>query len=259
MRINLRELIYSIGAIVKKLIILFALISSVCFADDALFGTPDNPQINGAAYDVHKPYIQPNQGYKDSSTVAANNTQEAEPVTPTKQIVVKQASNLHSDGVITDPKVERALNQAASGGKLSYVLDQAKKQNVPASVAIVPMVESNYNKNAVSPKGAGGAWQLMPGTANDYGLSSKDRFDFERSTKAAIELLNNLHEQFGDWLLAFAAYNCGAQCVINALKKNPDAKTIDDLSLPNETIAYVHKIIAFNQVISGLENVSKKN
>ena len=96
----------------------------------------------------------------------------------------------------------------------------------------------------------------MEGTASDYGLSSKDRFDFNRSTDVAVQLLHDLHEQFGNWPLTFAAYNCGAQCVINALKRNPDAKDIDELSLPNETKQYVHKIVQWTQLIAGLDKVN---
>ena len=250
----------------KFLAVLLMTISMACFADEDGLGTPDHPQIDGAAYDLHKPYIEPNQGYSVATPASGVSNQDSPsrqqtyPANSSKQIIIKQNNNMASDNWTTDPayvsKVERALKQAASGGKLSYVLDQAKQKQVPVSVAIVPMVESNYNKNAVSPKGAGGAWQLMPGTANDYGLSSKDLFDFQNSTKAAIELLKDLHSQFGNWNLAFAAYNCGSQCVINALKKNPDAKSFDELSLPAETKAYVHKIIQFNQVIAGLDNAS---
>jgi membrane-bound lytic murein transglycosylase D len=98
----------------------------------------------------------------------------------------------------------------------------------------------------------------MPGTANDYGLNSKDRFDFNSSTDVAIQLLNDLHQEFGNWALAFAAYNCGSQCVINALKKNPKATDIDELSLPTETKNYVHKIVQLNQLIAGLDNTNNK-
>ena len=250
--------------LVRKLIVLL-LLAQVCFADDGrntapMYGTVDSPQINGVAYDVHKPYIEPNEG----NQVAAKQTGSVVVEPKAKQIMARPASsatqslNFKSDSWASDTKVERALKQAASEGKLSYVLDQAKKANIPASVAIVPMVESNYNKTAVSPKGAGGAWQLMPGTAGDYGLSSKDRFDFTSSTDVAIQILDDLHSQFGNWALAFAAYNCGSQCVVNALKKNPEAKDIDELALPNETKQYVHKIVQLNQLIARLDNGNKQ-
>ena len=225
-----------------KKLILSLLVINVSFAD-ALYGTIASPQINGVNYDIHQTYIEPNQGYQ-----AQTNSSQ--------QIIVKTAevkSNFKSDSWATDSKVEKALKQAASEGKLDYVLNEAKKSNVPASIAVVPIVESNYNRNAVSAKGAGGAWQLMPGTASDYGLSSNQRFDFNSSTKAAIQMLNDLHNEFGNWALAFAAYNCGSQCVRNALKQNPAATDIDELDLPKETKDYVHKIVQLNQVIAGLD------
>lgn len=250
----------------RKISLLFLLIAAkACFASDgaAMYGTADNPQINGAYYDVHQAYIEPNPGYRVKQNSSALTQADMQP----KQVMVRAATesvkspstqvkkpiDFKSDSWASDPKLERVLKQAASEGKLSYVLDQAKKANVPASVAIVPMVESNYNKTAVSPKGAGGAWQLMPGTAGDYGLSSSERFNFTSSTNVAIQILDSLHQKFGNWALAFAAYNCGDQCVVNALKKNPHAKDIDELSLPKETKQYVHKIIQLNQLIAGLD------
>ena len=243
----------------SKLIILLSLVIGYCFADNgALYGTPDNPQINGSSYDIHRVYIEPNSGFQPKEQLASNND-SSEPkaqtrvVVKSKQTVKQPPINFKSDSWASDSKVEKVLKQAASEGKLSYVLEEAKKAKVPATVAIVPIVESNYNKNAVSPKGAGGAWQLMPATASDYGLANSDRFDFNMSTQAAIQLLNNLHNEFGNWALAFAAYNCGETCVKNALKKNPNATDIDDLSLPRETKDYVHKIVKLNQIIAGLD------
>jgi Transglycosylase SLT domain len=249
----------------KKLLILLLMtnLASVCLAASdavsAMYGTAENPLINGVPYDIHKAYIEPNEG----SVLGTNSSVPVK--SSSKQIIVqavgasfKQPANLKSDDWATDTKVEQVLKQAASEGKLSYVLDQAKKANVPASVAILPIVESNYNKTAVSPKGAGGAWQLMPGTTNDYGIKAKDRFDFNSSTDVAIQLLNDLHQEFGNWALAFAAYNCGSHCVINALKHNPGATDIDELSLPTETKNYVHKIIKLNQLIAGLDSINNK-
>lgn len=220
-----------------------------------MLGTPSRPLINGVAYDGGKPFLEQNQG-SIVAKPANDNTNDTVQITD-KTIVVKSLNpvknNFKTDTWATDEKVEKALHQAAGDGKLSYVLGQAKQKNLPASVALVPIVESNYNSKAVSPKGAGGAWQIMPNTAKGYGMESKDRFDFNNSTKLALQILTDLHQQFGNWALTFAAYNCGSQCVINALKKNPSAKDIDDLSIPNETKSYVHQIMNLNNIISGLK------
>ena len=252
-----------------KRVVLLVLLSKLCFAADdgqELYGTTDNPQINGVTYDVHKAFIEPNAGFQPKVKQSDNPSQNNSDGESQKQIMVKplnhqkvsinQNSGFSSDAWASNSNVEKALKQAASEGKLSTVLAEAKKANVPASVAIVPIVESNYNKSAVSPKGAVGAWQIMQGTAADYGLSPSDRTDFNRSTAVAIQILNDLHSEFGNWALAFAAYNCGDRCVLNALKKNPNATSIDELSLPKETKDYVHKIVQINQIIAGLD---KKN
>ena len=246
----------------KKILIAVALAHiATCFADNVpLYGTADNPEINGVVVDIHKPHIETNPGYGTVAPAPVATTVSTETVSSSEVNGMssgihkqKKVNNMLADSWAHDSSVEKMLKQAASDGKLNYVLDQAKKANVPASVAIVPMVESNYNKKAVSPKGAGGAWQLMPGTANDYGLSYKDRFDFESSTQVAVQILNDLYKEFGNWALAFAAYNCGERCVTTALRKNPNAKDIDELAVPKETKDYVHKIIQLNKLIAGLD------
>lgn len=241
-------------------LLLSLLIMSYAYAS-TLYGTAANPQIDGQDYDVHQVYIEPNQGYHPQvqatpRTIASTENQSAKQYQVVVNSPKNQQLNFKSDSWATNSKVEKVLQKAASNGKLGYVLDQAKKSNLPASVAILPIVESNYNKDAISPKGAGGAWQLMPGTANDYGLSFNDRFDFNMSTQAAIGLLNDLYKEFGNWALAFAAYNCGSKCVKTALKKNPSATDIDELSLPRETKDYVHRLIHLNQVIAGLDKTN---
>ncbi|MEQ5205201.1 transglycosylase SLT domain-containing protein, partial [Providencia rettgeri] len=73
------------------------------------------------------------------------------------------------------------------------------------------------------------------------------------STKAALDLLENLNIMFGhDWELTLAAYNCGEGCVQNAIKKNEAAGLPTDfwsLQLPKETKQYVPKILALSQVL----------
>lgn len=248
----------------KKLILIILAVTCInCFADDesapiVRLGSADQPMINGVAYDVHKQYLEPNQGY-----VIADDSNNTKPSESPQQITSKQAitkvkSNFQSDTWATDERVEKALKTAANDGKLNYVLGQAQQKNLPATVAVVPIVESKYNPNAVSPKGAGGAWQIMPKTAAGYGVESKQRFDFQNSTDLALTILSDLHEQFGNWELAFAAYNCGSQCVINALKKNPNAKSVAELSVPTETKNYVNQIMQINTVLTRLSLNEKK-
>ena len=84
----------------------------------------------------------------------------------------------------------------------------AQRWNVSAALlAAQLMTESNFNPFAVSPAGAAGIAQFMPGTAAMYGLD--DPFDPERAIDAQAHLMSDLLGQFGDASLALAAYNAG--------------------------------------------------
>ncbi len=88
----------------------------------------------------------------------------------------------------------------------------ARRWNVSgALLAAQLMAESNFNPFAVSPAGAAGIAQFMPGTAAMYGLG--DPFDAEAAIDAQAHLMSDLLEQFGDTALALAAYNAGPGAV----------------------------------------------
>ena len=111
------------------------------------------------------------------------------------------------------------------------------------------MVESELQTRAVSRVGAAGPWQLMPATARILGLKINprhdERKDYYKSTRAAARHLKDLHEEFGDWLLVFAAYNSG-EGTVNAAIKQSKSKNFWMLRpyLPAETREYVDKYIA---------------
>lgn len=82
----------------------------------------------------------------------------------------------------------------------------------PDLVKAVALVESGLNPDAVSPKGAMGLMQLMPATAEQYGVT--DPFDPDQNLRAGTEHLAGLLDEFdGDLNLALAAYNAGAGAV----------------------------------------------
>lgn len=157
-----------------------------------------------------------------------------------------------SDKFSDDQNIKSILKNAAKDGKLAYVLQRAEQLKLPATVALIPMVESRYQTDAVSPKGAKGAWQLMANTAKDYGLESKDRENFTASTDAALHLLSDLHRKFGNWTLAFAAYNAGNRRVKCALVCNPYTEKINKLNLPLETKQYIAKLKMFYDAMTKL-------
>ena len=132
-----------------------------------------------------------------------------------------------------------------------------KAQGMPVEVLAVVKVESGGRLDALSRAGARGLWQLMPDTARRYGLivseSKDERLDPEKATGAATQYLRDLHELFGDWKLALAAYNAGEETVSRAIART-GSREFDVLSLkraiPEETRKYVPAVLAQMWVMS---------
>jgi hypothetical protein len=208
-------------------------------------GTAENPTIEGGIINSFEHVVI-------SQNIASEKTKDQQIETYKFANKPIKNSESFSDNWTHSSKVRMMLINAAKRGKLEYVLKKADQMQLPASIAIVPMVESNYNASVISPKGAGGAWQLMPDTAKSYGIENQKRFEFNSSTVVALKLLKDLYNQFGNWELAFAAYNAGSKRVLQALEKNPQAKSIEDLELPRETKIYVKRIMNINQSLERL-------
>ncbi len=138
---------------------------------------------------------------------------------------------------------------------LFYVYQQVEKHNTPAEMALLPMIESNYRPYKFSLTGATGLWQMMPGTASGLGVKINwwydGRRDIRDSTAAALTHLNNLHNKFHNWLLALAAYNCGAGKVSSAIHYNKAHHQPTDfwhLNLPPQTKVYVPRLLALAEI-----------
>lgn len=137
-----------------------------------------------------------------------------------------------------------------------YVYQQTQLRGMPAELALLPMVESDYSPFEHSQVGATGLWQLMPTTASGFGIKMNWSYDGRRdiisSTNAALNYLQYLHDTFHSWDLAIAAYNCGPGTVMNAIHTNQRLglpTDFWDLPLPEETKLYVPKLLAFASVI----------
>lgn len=143
-----------------------------------------------------------------------------------------------------------------------YILSEVIKRDMPAEIALLPIVESGYDPFAYSHGQAAGAWQFIPGTAKHFGLKSSWWYDGRRdivaSTDAALTYLQQLHKRFGDWELALAAYNCGGGNVSKAIRKNMKKNLPVDfwsLKLPKETQAYIPKLLAISRLIRDAEQL----
>jgi hypothetical protein len=142
---------------------------------------------------------------------------------------------------------------AAQARLLALRVDAARifvEEGVPLELLVVAEIESGFKPLALSAKGARGPWQLMPATAERFGLRvdglMDERIHPERSTRAAARYLRELHAQFGNWLLALAAYNAGEQRVSKAVERGGtrDFWKLAELQvLPAETRRYVPAIL----------------
>ncbi len=143
-----------------------------------------------------------------------------------------------------------------AGPYLYFITQQVEARGLPLELALLPVVESSFDPFAFSHAGASGLWQLMPGTAGDFGLLQNWWYDGRRdvvaATHAALDYIETLYSQLDDWKLALAAYNSGLGRVQRAVKKNARNKKSTSfwhLDLPNETTAYVPKLLALSAVI----------
>ena len=125
------------------------------------------------------------------------------------------------------------------------------EEGVPQELIYLAQAESGFLPRAVSRAAAGGMWQFVKWRGNQYGLEqtsySDDRFDPEKATRAAAHHLHDLYNEFGDWYLAIAAYNCGPGAIEKAVERTGYADFWElraRRAIPLETSNYVPIILA---------------
>lgn len=129
-------------------------------------------------------------------------------------------------------------------------------RGMPLELALLPIIESHLDPTAVSSSGARGLWQFLPRTAEHLGLKhdwwQDESADYLRSTTAALDYLDYLHDRFGGWMLALAAYNAGEGRVWKEMQNSRRSKgSMDlwDLDLPRQTQVYVPKLLALARIL----------
>lgn len=136
-----------------------------------------------------------------------------------------------------------------------------QQYGLPKELKYIAVIESNLSTSATSKVGAGGPWQFMPYTAQNYGLVINsfvdERRDYYKSTHAAARYLLSLYRQLHDWLLVMAAYNGGPGRVSNAIKRS-GSRNFWDLQyyLPEESRTYVKRFIATHYIMEGSGGVT---
>ena len=139
-----------------------------------------------------------------------------------------------------------------SGQYRDMILQELRKERLPEQLAWIPLIESAFKPRALSRARALGMWQFIRSTGYRYGLKQDkyvdERMDPVKATRAAIQYMIELHDMFGDWTTAVAAYNCGeaaVQRVIRAQKVDYFDSFWDIFAnLPFETARHVPRFIA---------------
>ena len=168
------------------------------------------------------------------------------------------------DGRLVDGRIKWYLSRPdyiqrmseRAGRYMFYIVEELERRHLPTELALLTFIESAFNPGAVSRTKAVGIWQFMPRTGKSFDLRQNsfrdERQDIVASTNAALDYLESLHTQFGDWHLALAAYNWGQGNVRRAIARNKRAKKPTGylhLRMPAETRLYIPKLQAVEQII----------
>ena len=169
-----------------------------------------------------------------------------------------------SKEVINNPQVRHFINYYANTGKhrfrellarsgkyMPMIAKVLTQEGLPQELGYLALLESEFVVDTVSPTGAVGLWQFIATTGRRYGLRVDqwvdERRDPVKSTRAAAAYLKDLHNYFGRWYLATAAYNAGPGAIDRALQQSR-AKDFWNIKakaqLSEETRNFVPKFVA---------------
>ncbi len=163
---------------------------------------------------------------------------------------------------LTGPEKRFFINSLERSSRFRpYILSQLQAAGLPEELSWLPLIESGYQLRALSSARALGLWQFIPSTGHKFGLTRNqyidERMDPEKSTRAAIAYLKELHNIFGDWTTVLAAYNCGEGRVLRTIR-NQRLNYLDNFwdlyqNLPRETARYVPRFLATLHIIQNLD------
>ncbi len=127
-----------------------------------------------------------------------------------------------------------------------------KENGIPDDFKYLAVIESNLEPRAISPAQAAGLWQLLPKTAQQFGLEVNDevdeRYHIEKSTIAACKYFKSAFNKYKNWTTVAASYNAGMGRISNE-KENQQVADSFDMWLNSETSRYVFRILAMKQFL----------
>lgn len=148
------------------------------------------------------------------------------------------------------------LNIKRTGRYFPMIEGILKDMGMPDDLKYLCIAESNLTPTINSPAGAVGLWQFMEGTAKEYGLTITseidERYDPEKSTRAACKMMRANKDKLGSWTMAAAAYNGGAGRVSRKMEKE-HVTSYYDIQWAEETARYVFRILAYKTILNDPE------
>lgn len=158
----------------------------------------------------------------------------------------------HSFRQHTFEKLQTNLLHSRAARLFKVIEPILKIHGIPDDFKYIPIVESGLEQG-VSPKGAKGLWQFMPGTARTYGLkvngNHDERLNLKKSTVAACIYLRELYGEFHNWTLVAAAYNNGSIKLAHQMKRQKKHNYFG-MHLNRETGRYIYDLVAVKQMIT---------
>lgn len=176
---------------------------------------------------------------------------ESEPLFPAVEVPNAPEVNRFVREYNTDRKSSLRVALERRRMYAATVRDVFERHGLPQELIHVAMVESAFQPQARSGRGAVGMWQFIAGTARRYGLTIgggiDERKDVRKATDAAARHLVDLYRSFNDWALVLAAYNSGEGTVNRAIAKSGKRSFFELARMgyfPRETVDYVSRFMA---------------
>jgi hypothetical protein len=130
-----------------------------------------------------------------------------------------------------------------------------EEEGVPSDFKYLALIESGLQQ-VKSPAGAAGFWQLMEGTARDYGLEVNkyvdERYHIEKSTRAACRYIKEAFDEYDNWILVAASFNAGKRRISESIDEQY-TRSFFEMHLNSETSRYVYRILAAKMIHSNPE------
>ena len=211
----------------------------------------------------HKVHLPKDTTLPSATSMAVRKNAQSLPASISSPKVYEQINNNIVAGYINNfaSRYSQHLQVMVAKGQPYFIMVEKifRENGIPEEMKYLAVIESSFNTNARSRVGAVGAWQFMSGTARIFGLSvgkkTDERKDFYKSTVAAAKFLNQLYDQFGDWLLVVAAYNCGPGGVQRAMRASGRTDFWGmQYFLPAESRNHVYKFIATGYILDRFNN-----